>query len=76
MATRPSAENLWDLLRDVQRRLHALETGTRIGHAAIPSGGALVVLNDLGEPVLRVGTLSIGGYGIERWNGTAWVAVT
>jgi hypothetical protein len=34
------------------------------------------VLNAAGAPVLRIGTLSIGGYGIERWNGTAWVLVT
>lgn len=76
MATRPSPENLWDVVRELQRRLHALETGSRIGKASIPAGGALVVLDNTGAPVLRIGTLSIGGYGIERWNGTAWVAVT
>jgi hypothetical protein len=53
-----------------------LETSTRIGYASIDDGGQLVVLNAAGAPVLRIGTLSIGGYGIERWNGTAWVLVT
>jgi hypothetical protein len=72
MATRSSPEDLWDLVTDVQRRLSALETSPRTGKASIPDGGALVVLNNAGTAVLRIGTLTSGGYGIERWSGSAW----
>jgi hypothetical protein len=76
MATRAKPRDLTDIVIELQRRVAILETSTRIGYASIDDGGQLVVLNAAGAPVLRIGTLSIGGYGIERWNGTAWVLVT
>lgn len=74
MATRPEPESLNKILRDYSRRLHALETAPRTGFSSIPNGGSLTVTDDNGNPVLRIGTLSIGGYGIESWNGSAWVS--
>jgi hypothetical protein len=75
MATRPTPDSLTKIVRDLERRIRALETGGRIGYASIPDGGALTVLDSTGTSVLRIGTLTSGGYGIEKWNGTAWTVV-
>lgn len=77
MATRPTSPSLETILQNVLRRLGKLETSDRIGYAAIPHGGKLVVVDATGTAVLRIGTLNNGtDHGIERWTGSAWVTVT
>lgn len=72
MATRPKPENLWDIIRELERRLKDLETGSRIGQTSIPDGRALTVLDAQQNPVTRMGTRLDGTYGLEQLVSGAW----
>lgn len=73
---RAEQQDLQKILRDIEERLQALETAQRAGFTSIGDGGALVILNAAGTPVARLGTLSVGGNGIEVDPGTGFHKVT
>jgi hypothetical protein len=75
VAIQQSPRNVYDIFSEFERRIRALETSPRIGFTSIQDGSALVVLDAAKKPVVRIGTLKTGGYGIEYWNGTAWTVV-
>ena len=75
MAFRPQKKDIWDVLENILRRLKAIETTPSVGFSVVPDGSRLVVTDATGLPVMRIGTISTGGYGSEYWNGTAWTAL-
>lgn len=72
---RQHQQDLQLILRDIEERLQALETAQRAGYTSI-GNGALVILDASGTPVARLGTLSVGGYGIEVDSGSGFHKVT
>lgn len=75
MAFRPQPKNVFDILENIEKRLRNLETTPSVGFSVIPQGSRLVVTDATGLPVVRMGTVSTGGYGIEYWNGAGWTAL-
>ncbi|GAA2843931.1 hypothetical protein Acy02nite_68520 [Actinoplanes cyaneus] len=68
-----SADALATELADMRRRLEALERSAQMSRTSI-EGGALVVNDDAGSPVLTVGRQSDGAYAVAASNGAQVVA--
>lgn len=57
------------LLASLDRRIAALETGERLGRSSFHEGQIRQYHPLTGAPVLRVGTMSDGTFGVEHTNG-------